>query len=236
MWIRNREPEAMIFRRSELGCAAAMAFALWLAGADFAAAQFPPPPGQQASPFPQPPGQGGASPFPPPPGQSGPSNASPFPPAPGQSGPARSAAPSGPSPFPAPGAQAAPQGQHPCEAFVPIRQEAEKNAAAIKAASDRKAAREEVCPLFRRFAASEAKMVKFLETNQKMCGIPADAVKNAKAQHAQTLKIRTGVCSTAAPAGPRAPSLSDAFGGAPLPDEPKRGRGTFDTLTGPLPR
>jgi hypothetical protein len=227
----------MAFRRSHLGRAAAMSVALWLFGAGVAAAQFPPPPGQQASPFPPPPGQGGASPFPPPPGQSGPSSASPFPPAPGQSGPAQSAAPSGPSPFPTPGAQARPQGQHPCESFVPIRQEAEKNAAAIKAASDRKATREEVCPLFRRFAASEAKMVKFLESNQQMCGIPPEAVKSAKAQHANTLKIRTGVCS-AAPAGPRAPSLSDAFGGggAPLADEPVRGRGTFDTLTGPLAR
>ncbi len=203
--------------------AAGLVSVLWLAAMGLASAQFPPPPGQ--------PGPASASPFPPPPGQAqpNPASASPFPPVPGQSGPARSAAPSGPSPFSAPGA--GPQGKNPCEDFLPIRQNAEKGAAAIQAAGQRNASREEVCPLFRRFAAAEAQMVKFLVANQKSCGVPPEAVKQARAQHAQTLKIRTQVCS-AGPVAPRGPSLSDAFGSSPLPEEPKSGRGTFDTLTG----
>ena len=108
----------------------AIALVLVLAGVFPAVAQFPPPPGAP----------GGASPFPPPPGQTAQPGGA-FPPA-GQ-GAVRSGAPAGGSPFPMPGAQPAP-GKHPCEAFVPIRQDAEKGAAAIRAAGERKATREAV--------------------------------------------------------------------------------------------
>ncbi len=118
-----------------------------------------------------------------------------------------------------------------CQTFPTIRAQAEKDASAIKTASDRKATREEVCAAFTRFVRSEGQMAKFLETNQRTCGIPADAVKQVKAAHARTQQIRRQVC--AAPAAPRGPSLSDALGGPILSDEPpKPGRGTFDTLTG----
>jgi hypothetical protein len=136
-----------------------------------------------------------------------------------------------------PGQSPAP-GANPCEAFVPLRADAEKNAAAIRTASERQAQREEICTLFQRFAASEAKVVKFLETNQKQCGIPPDVIKQSKASHAKTIQIRTQVCR-AGPA-PAAPSLSDALGGPGTLDTsapPRRGVGTFDTLTGsPLVR
>ena len=199
----------------------------------------------QATPFPPPPSQGQPSPFPPAPGQAA-SQSSPFPP-PGQAGtapaqsspwpssPGEAARPSGPSsPFPAPGAQLG--GQNVCEQFPPIREQAEKGALAIRSASERKVQREELCSLFNKFSAAEGRMMKFLETNQKACGVPPDAVKQGKQQHARTLQIRKQVCS-AAP-GPQAPSLSDALGGPALPTEaPKPGRGTFDTLTGsPLGR
>ena len=123
-----------------------------------------------------------------------------------------------------------------CLQFPPIRDQAEKDGTAIKAASDRKAAREEVCALFTRFVGSESKMVKFLETHRTTCGVPPDAIKHVRGQHARSQQIRKQVCST----GPAAagPSLSDALSGPALPDEvPKPGRGTFDTLTGsPLAR
>ena len=63
--------------------------------------------------------------------------------------------------FPAPS-----EAQQVCMTFPALREDVEKSAAAIKAASERKASREEVCPLFKRFAGKEAKMIKFLETNQ----------------------------------------------------------------------
>jgi hypothetical protein len=129
-----------------------------------------------------------------------------------------------------------PQGKSICEQFPAIRDQAEKDATAIKATSDRKGTREELCAAFSRFLGSEGKMVKFLETNRAACGVPPEAVKQVKAQHAKTAQIRKQVCS-AAPAQ-RGPSLSDALSGPLLPDEtPKPGRGTFDTLTGsPLAR
>jgi hypothetical protein len=188
-----------------------MALALVLSGALAAWAQFPPPPNPSANPFPPPPVPGSAAP----------AQSSPFPP------PGAVAAPQA-SPFP-PQGPAAPAGKNPCEAFMPIRAAAEKDAAAIQAAGKRKAPREELCPLFRKFALAESKMVKFLQTHQTTCRVPADAVKQARVNHNQTIKIRNQVCS-AGPA-PAAPRLSDAFGGPTLPGT-RPGRGTFDTLTG----
>jgi hypothetical protein len=133
------------------------------------------------------------------------------------------------------------QQQPPCfNEFMPLRNDAEKHGKAIEAAGKRKAPREEVCVLFKRFAAAEEKYVKYAETNATWCGIPAEAVKQMKANHVQTLKIRQRVCSAAAaPARPRGPSLSDALGTTRVPDasSTRTGRGTFDTLTGnPLNR
>jgi hypothetical protein len=223
--------------------ALAVASALAALSLSNAAAQFPPPPGQsgtaasQSSPFPPPPGQQSnsapasqPSPFPPPPGQ----RASPWPATPGQAG----AAPARSSPFAAPQAPnpLTSQPQSICEQFPTLRAQAEKDATAIKTASDRKATREEVCAAFNKFMGSEGKMVKFLETNRTACGVPPEAIKQVRAQHARTAQIRKNVCS--AGGAPRGPSLSDALGGPILPDEtPKPGRGTFDTLTGsPLAR
>jgi hypothetical protein len=118
--------------------------------------------------------------------------------------------------------------------FPPIRDAAQRDGGAIKTASDRKASREEICTLFTKFVATESRMLKFLETNQKICGVPPDAIKTVRGQHAKSQQIRKQVCA-AGPA-PSGPSLSDALGGPALPD-PKPGRGTFDTLTGsPLAR
>jgi hypothetical protein len=239
--------------------------ALALAGLGEAAAQFPPPPGQsgqqtQSSPFPPPPGQASRqqqpSPFPPPP-TPGQQQSSPFPPPPqpGQQSSSPFPPPSQSSPFPNPGQGVLPQtgsfspapprpsqpppGAQPpqvCLQFQPIRDQAEKDGGAIKTASDRKASREEICRLFTRFVASESKMVNFLVTHQKTCGVPPDAIKHVRGQHAKSQEIRKQVCSTGgAPAGP---SLSDVLGGPAILDQPpKPGRGTFDTLTGsPLAR
>jgi len=119
--------------------------------------------------------------------------------------------------------------------FPALREDVEKGAAVIRAASARKASREEVCPIFKSFALKEAKMVTFLETNQKLCGVPPNIITSMKNNHATTIKIRNAVCSSA-PAGPSAvPTLSDALGGPIIADDQSAklpGRGTFDTLTG----
>jgi hypothetical protein len=236
--------------------------ALLLAGLDPAAAQFPPPPGQTAAApsgvFPPPPGQTAAAPsgvFPPPPGQQQQrqqqQSPNPFP-APGQASapPAGFGSPSSgfgamqqggfgvqPGGFSQPpggmGAPGAPsEAQKVCLTFPTIREDVEKGAAGIRAASERKATREEVCPLFKAFTAKEAKLVKFLETNQKLCGVPPNVITQVRQNHAKTVQIRNNVCS-AAPAA-AGPTLSDALGGPIIADDTsvKTGRGTFDTLTG----
>jgi hypothetical protein len=151
--------------------------------------------------------------------------------APWPSGP-QGAAPRGPSAFD--GGQ-----RRDCNAeFMPLRQDAEKKAGAIKAAAAKKS-QPVICNAFKTFAAAEAKMVKFVTDNGASCGIPPDATKNIKANHAKTIEIRDKVCSAnpAAAAGPRTPSLSDALGtSSRLPDtsspQTQKGGATFNTLTG----
>jgi hypothetical protein len=134
----------------------------------------------------------------------------------------------------------APAGAPPCfNEIMPLRNEAEKRGIAIHKASDRKAPREEICKLFNSFSQAEAKYVAYAEKNATWCGIPAGAIKQMKANHTQTLKIRKQVCSVAAAPRPRGPSLSDALGTTKVPSASttRTGRGTYDSLTGnPLDR
>ena len=137
---------------------------------------------------------------------------------------------------PAPQQQQPQQEPPPCiKEFLKLRDDAQKKASVIQAASQRKAPPKEACGLFNLFSAAETKMIKYAEENSVWCGIPREAVETMKKQHTQTAQIRTRVCqaATAGPARPAAPSLSDALN-APIADSNniKTGRGTFDTLTG----
>jgi hypothetical protein len=238
----------------------AAACVLVVAGVSHSAAQFPPPPGQSQS---QPQSQTNpGSVFPPPPGQgqAAPPQSSAFPPPPA---PGRASAPAGISiapsggfsapqgggfgapasggfaaPAPGGGFGGPPQGpseaQRVCSGFPPIREEVEKSGNLIKAASARKASREEVCPLFKSFAVREGKMLTFLQANQKICGVPPQVISQLKTAHAKTIQIRNVVCS-AGPAQNSGPTLSDALGGPIIADDTTANlpnRGTFDTLTG----
>jgi len=125
------------------------------------------------------------------------------------------------------------------QTFLKLRDETQKRADAIRAASERKAAPQEACGLFNAFAAAEMKMIKYAIDNAKSCGIPDELVVNMKKGHVRTTDIRTKVCQVAAnPPKPAGPSLSDTLT-APVPDSKniKSGGGTFDTLSGtPLGR
>ena len=121
-----------------------------------------------------------------------------------------------------------------CNAFIPLRDDAQQKAAAVRTATEHKVERKEVCALVTRFATAEAAVVKFLEANKTWCGIPDEAVKAAKTGHERTLKFRTVACSEAPAAQPKAPTLSDAIA-TPSVDSAantKTGRGTLDTLSG----
>jgi hypothetical protein len=133
--------------------------------------------------------------------------------------------------------QQAPGEPPPCiKEFIKLRDDAQKKAGAIQAASGRKAPPKEACALFNSFFAAEMKMIKFAEENSVWCGIPPEAVGQMKKGNLNTVAIRTKVCQAAASGAqqrPAAPTLSDVLT-APIADSNniKTGRGTFDTLTG----
>ena len=214
--------EMTLHRLPRIGTLACVCVLL-LAGLAPALAQFLPAPGQSAptGQFPPPPGATDSA-FPPPPGRSAPS------------GPPVSGGP--PGGFAQPGGPPAggpPPGSQVCMNFPAIRQAAEEGAAALRSAGQRKAPREEVCELFKSFAAKEAKLLKFLVDNKTACGVPPQAITGVKVNHAKTLDYRKSVCSSGGPAA--GPTLSDALGGPIIADDTSAkqpGRGTFDTLTG----
>jgi hypothetical protein len=223
-------------RRADI-CAGAVAAAWLLAGAVpvFAQGAFPAPlPSQSQSSQAAP---ASASPFPPVNGA--PAAASPFPPVGGDSAFERGAAPLG-GPAALGGPPAPPPGGEACmKQFLPLRQDAEKKAAAIKAAGARKAPPDEACKLIASFAGAEVKMINYIEANAAKCGIPPEIGKQLKAGHANTEKMKTTVCNVAQQraqgAGPAAPSLSEALGtSSALPEArtAKRGGATFETLNG----
>jgi hypothetical protein len=192
------------------------------------------------------------------------SSSSPFPPV--NSGAAQQQRPASASPFPSTGSAAASQGvfsqgaaplggglagggppggggggaaeQQDCmEKFTPLRQDAEKRAQAIKAASERKAAPQEACGLIKSYVAAEAKLVNYVTTKQTACGIPAEIPKQLKANQARSQQMMKAVCEAAArpQGGPAAaPSLSEALGSTSGPEvrSVRRGGSAFDTLNG----
>lgn len=222
---------------------------LLLAGLTQAAAQFVAPGGttERSQPgFPPPPSQTAA--FPPPPAQTQefpapgaqPQQSFPAPGAqPGGFSASRSVSPGGsfaPGAGPGGGGGGGPQNDPVCMSFPAIGKELEDSLKAVNDAGQRKAPREEACPLFKNLSAKEVKTLKFLETNRNRCQIPPNFIKQLADRHTQIVKITKVVCSTGPqPGQAAAPSLSDALGGPTIADDAsaaKPGRGTFDTLTG----
>ena len=136
------------------------------------------------------------------------------------------------SPFDQPQQQ---QGEPPClKDFAKLRDEAERQAAAVMAAQKNKVPLPEACRLLTVFSASQDRFLAFAKKNEVWCGIPPQLIQNISKGHDNVVKARTKVCQMAAqPQRPAGPSLSDALG-APITDSSniKTGRGTFDTLTG----
>lgn len=120
---------------------------------------------------------------------------------------------------------------------MPLRDDAEKRAAAVKAASDRKAPAQEACGLIKTYVQAEAKVVNYLTTKQTVCGIPPEVPKQMKVSHARSQQMQKVVCQAAAQpqGGPTAaPSLSEALGSSNTPEvRSVKGRSsTFDTING----
>jgi hypothetical protein len=131
-----------------------------------------------------------------------------------------------------------PEQQACLEKFAPIRDEAEKRAKAIKAASDRKAPPQEACNLIKGYVQAEAKLISYVTSKQTACGIPAEVPKQLKANAARSNQMLKAVCQAAAQpqGGPAAaPSLSEALGtssSGPEIRSVRSGGNTFDTING----
>jgi hypothetical protein len=127
-----------------------------------------------------------------------------------------------------------------CQQLMVLRDETQKNIAAIQAANKRRADPVEACKMFKVLIATESKFIQGLTDNMTTCGVPPQAIKNYQDGHGKTLQLTKQVCDAAE--RPRGPSLSDALNSTPvLPDadstkSTNRG-GTYDTLQGnPLAR
>jgi len=124
--------------------------------------------------------------------------------------------------------------------FMPLREDAENKAKALKAASERKAPPDEACRLLTNFDGAQLKMLKFVTANAARCGIPPQIAGQLQGGHKNTEKMKIMVCKVAEQrakggGGPPAPSLSDALGSAaslPEANTSRKGGATFDTLNG----
>ncbi len=182
------------------------------------------------------------------PGQPVQPNSSVFPPVnaaapPSSSFPVNGAAPvGGPAMLPGPGLSPAPPtqagaGDKCMKEFVPLREETERRAKLIKAASEHHASPDEACKLFKNYSQSEVKMLKYVESHATKCGIPPQIAEQLKGSHKNTESIQAKVCNAAEQVqarGPAGPSLSEVLGSTSAPEATpaKKGGSTFDTLNG----
>jgi hypothetical protein len=124
--------------------------------------------------------------------------------------------------------------------FLPIRADAEKRAHAIQEAIKRKVPPQELCGLFTSFSEAEGRVIKFIETNARSCGIPAEILTVSRSNHGKTLERKQQVCAAAQFGERRGPGLGEALGmrAVPTPETTSNGKGgPFDTLSGsPLSR
>jgi len=104
-----------------------------------------------------------------------------------------------------------------CRELLALRDEAQKHGMAIQKANERKATVQDACKLFKTFLAAEAQFIRGLEDNSRTCGVPPDAIKQAREGHAKAEQVAKQVCDAAAQ-GPRP--------GGPTGD-------FFDSLIGP---
>jgi len=121
----------------------------------------------------------------------------------------------------------------PCQQLLAMRDETRKNATAIQKASEKKQGPDVACKLFKTFLATEAKMIKGIETNAQLCGVPPDMPKQMKVGHAKAEQIAKQVCEAAARGPAIGPSLSEALGiNNGVPEAQTKPGGAFDTMNG----
>ena len=89
-----------------------------------------------------------------------------------------------------------PQGPPPkCAALLAIRDELQKHGQAISSANDKKADVKVACSLFRKYIATEAKMIKMLEVDGPGCGAGPQVVQQVRGSHATEYAIGIGLAA-----------------------------------------
>jgi hypothetical protein len=118
-----------------------------------------------------------------------------------------------------------------CQTVLALREETQKNAAAIRAVTDKARAEHkppnplETCKLFEVYLAGESKFIKGLRTNAETCGVPAEVIKQAQEGYGKVSEIGKQVCEAAkhppaAERSPEAPFIWDS--NEPAPGAPFR--------------
>jgi hypothetical protein len=106
-----------------------------------------------------------------------------------------------------------------CQALLTVRDELQKHGTAIEAANSKKADVKVACRLFRTYIATEAKMLRMLETDGVACGAGPQIVQQVRGSHAKAQQLGKQVCDAANGPAPFRPTLGDALGTSPaLPD------------------
>lgn len=124
--------------------------------------------------------------------------------------------------------------------FTSMRGDVEKHGKALQDSGKRKAPAPEVCGRLKNYTGAEARMIKYMQERQQVCGFPDELINRAKEGHVKAVEMRTKVCQVAAnpqqaPAPPPSQGLSGVLGGPGAGGPPSGaagGSGVFDTLTG----
>ena len=81
--------------------------------------------------------------------------------------------------------------------FLPLRQEAERRGRLTREAGARHASAAEACKLLGNFVAAEEKMLKYVQVNSAVCGIPSNILDQLNTGHERTLEMKARICNAA---------------------------------------
>jgi hypothetical protein len=86
-----------------------------------------------------------------------------------------------------------------CQELLTRRDELQKHGKAIGETNDKKADVKVACRLFRTYIATEARMLRLLETHGARCGVPSQVNLQVRTSHARAQQITQQVCDAAHP-------------------------------------
>lgn len=125
----------------------------------------------------------------------------------------------------------APQGPPPkCQALLAIRDELQQHGQAISSANDKRADVKVACSLFRKYIATEAKLIKMLEADGPACGAPAQVLQQVRGSHAKAQAVGQQVCDAARRPFRPPPVIDDML----IPPKPMPQREPWPTRLGGL--